>query len=144
MIRKILHTIFFLLLTLNFGFSQAAEKILVKSFNLQGKQIVELDLDGTIEVKTWKNDILRVQMSVALNNSTGTILTSLIQVGRYNLKSTINEERFSIFLPSLEKAVKVRGTLLEEQVSFIVFVPENVVVKLTGSSASDATKPAAF
>lgn len=144
MIKRILHTIFLLLLTLNFGFSQAAEKILVKSFNLQGKQVVELDLDGPIEVKTWKNDILRVQMSVALNNSTGTILKSLIQVGRYNLKSTINEESFSIFLPSLEKAVKVRGTLLEEQVSFVVFAPENVVVKLTGTSASDATKPAAF
>lgn len=136
MVKRILHTTFLILITTSFGFGQTAEKILVKSFNLQGKQTVELNLDGPIEVKTWKNDILRVQMSVTLPNSTTTILKSLVQVGRYNLKSSIEEEVYSIFLPALERAVKVRGTLLEEQISFLVYAPEYVEVKLSGTAAS--------
>ncbi|MEZ5042712.1 MAG: hypothetical protein R2828_22655 [Saprospiraceae bacterium] len=144
MIKRLLHTILFVLLVLSTGFSQQVEKILVKSFNLQGKQTVELDLDGPIEVKTWKNDILRVQMSVSLQNGSESILKSLVQVGRYNLKSDITDEKFSIYLPTLEKEVKIRGTLLEEQVSFLVFVPENVEVKLTNTAASSAQKTSAF
>ena len=144
MVKRILHTPFLFLLTISFGYGQAAEKILVKSFNLQGKETVELNLDGPIEVKTWKNDILRVQMSVGLPNGTTTVLKSLVQVGRYNLKSAIEEEVYSIFLPALEKAVKVRGTLLEEQISFLVYAPEYVEVKLTGTAASSNTPVTSF
>ena len=144
MIKRILHTAFLLFLTMSFGFGQAAEKTLVKSFNLQGKQIVELDLDGPVQVKTWKNDILRVQMSVALTNGSSTILKSLVQVGRYNLKSSIKDEVFSIFLPGLERSVKVRGTLLEEQVSFLVFAPEYIEVKLSGTATSHSSPTTSF
>ena len=110
-------------------YAQQVEKTLVKSFNLHGHQVVEAALPGAIEVKTWKNNTMRVQMVVGLANGSVNMLKSLVQVGRYNLNGTDDEEQFTISAPSLEKEVKLKNGILQEQVSFLIFAPENVVIK---------------
>lgn len=137
-IFKIANTLSFLLIATTFTFAQGAEKTLVKSFNLQGNQIVVLDFEGVVEVKTWSNDIMRVQMTITHKNTSESILKSLIKAGRYNLKSTIDEDGLKVTAPGLQREVTISGKLLEDAISYVVFAPENVLIKRT-NEASTAT-----
>lgn len=112
------------------------EKTLVKSFNLQGKQTVLLDLDGEVQIKSWDNKIMRVQMEVSLEGGTSTMLKSLVQVGRYNLKSEFGEDFIKIFAPALRKEIRIRGKLLKENIVYTIFAPENVMVKMADEATT--------
>ena len=121
------------------AFAQNAERTLVKSFNLKGKQIVVMEVDGNVEVKEYSGDIMRIQMSIELTNGSNSMLKSLIQARRYTLVSTVDGEELKINMPSMEKQVKIRGKELTEKISYTVFAPANVQVKLSNeSSASTA------
>ncbi len=129
-----------LLLLSTAGYSQTVvEKTLVKSFNLKGNDVVVLDLKGAVEVKEWKNDIMRIQMTISLEDGSSSMLKSLIQVGRYNLVSKDGEEEFQIFVPAMKKEVKVRGKILKENIVYTVFAPENVTVKMATEAAANAS-----
>ncbi len=122
--------------------AQSGEKLLVKSFNLQGKETVTLDLGGDVDVQTWTNDIIRIQMNIMLPSGNNTMLKSLIKAGRYQLRSKIQNDEFLVFAPNLQREVKVQGDLLTEKISFTVFAPEDVIVKMAGeASTSRATAP---
>lgn len=141
-IFKTVNTLILLLIATTFTFAQEAEKTLVKSFNLQGNQVVVLDLEGAIEVKTWSNDIMRVQMTISHKNTSEAILKSLIKAGRYNLKSAIEEDGLKVTAPGLQREVTIRGKLLDDSVSYVVFAPENVLVKKSNeaSTSTDLSK----
>ncbi|MCO6480442.1 MAG: hypothetical protein J5I94_27620 [Phaeodactylibacter sp.] len=133
-------TLTVLLLFVSFiTYGQEVEKTLVKSFNLQGNQIVALQMDGPIVVKTWNNNFLRVQMQVTLKEGSEALLKSLVQAGRYNLRYEIDGEAYKVLAPQLGLVVKVGGKPLEDTVSYIVYAPENVLVKVPdGKSAGGA------
>lgn len=137
-IFKIANTLFFLLIATTFTFAQDTEKTLVKSFNLQGNQVVVLDLEGTVVVKTWSNDIMRVQMTISQKNTSEAILKSLIKAGRYNLKSSVEENGLMVSAPGLQREVMIRGKLLEDTISYIVFAPENVLVKQANEASTSS------
>ena len=115
-----------------------AEKTLVKSFNLKGSDVVTLDLDGAIEVKEWNNEIMRIQMTISVENGSSSMLKSLIQVGRYNLMSVVENGDLKIFAPAMKKEIKARGRVLKENIVYTVFTPENVTVKLAGEASTNA------
>ncbi|MEM1322229.1 MAG: hypothetical protein AAGG75_18350 [Bacteroidota bacterium] len=126
-----------------------AEKTLVKSFNLKGKQVVVLDLEGDIEVQEWNNDIMRIQMTIGLPNGSESMLKSLIRAGRYNLQSKVgDEDAYMVHAPGLNREVKIRGQLLKEHVGYIVYAPSGVLVKQAGdastSSVSDDGSPSSL
>ena len=130
-----------LLLVTTISYSQTqVERTLVKSFNLKGNDLVVLDLEGQIEVKEWKNDIMRVQMTINLEEGTSSMLKSLIQIGRYNLVSKSGEE-FKVYAPAMKKEIKVRGKVLKENIVYTIFAPENVTVKMAGEASTNATMP---
>ncbi len=114
-----------------------AEKTLVKSFNLKGMQVVVLDIDGDVEVKEWKNSIMRVQLTIMIDKGNDSMLKSLVRTGRYNLYSEVGEEDFKIFAPGTKKEFKVRGQDLNENISYIVYAPENVIVRMAGEASTD-------
>lgn len=117
-------------------YGQQVEKTLVKSFNLQGNQVVALQMDGPIEVRTWNNNFLRVQMQVTLKEGSEALLKSLVQAGRYNLRHEIGNDTYKVLAPQLGLEVKVGGKPLQDTVSYIVFAPENVVVKVPESKSA--------
>ena len=130
-----------LLLVTTSSYSQTrVEKTLVKSFNLKGNDVVVLDLEGEVEVREWKNDIMRVQMTINLDEGTSSMLKTLIQVGRYNLVSK-DQEEFLIYAPAMNKEIKVRGKVLKENIVYTVFAPENVTVKMAGEASTNAKTP---
>ncbi len=113
------------------GFQKVmAEKVLIKSFNLHGNDIVSLDLGEPIEVQTWSRSTVRVQMTISLENGTETILKSLVQAGKYNLKWSVEDGVYTIFGSELGKKIEVGGTPILEKVSFMVYAPEGVLVLL--------------
>ncbi|MFT5168362.1 MAG: hypothetical protein ACI8P3_003605 [Saprospiraceae bacterium] len=132
--------IWLLLLMTTVSYSQSqVEKTLVKSFNLKGNNVVVLDLTGELEIKEWKNDIMRIQMTIRLDEGTNSMLKSLIQNGRYNLVATDGADDFKIFAPSMNKEIKVHGKVLKENIVYTVFAPENVTVKMAGEASTNAS-----
>lgn len=120
------------------AFTQNAERTLVKSFNLKGKQVVVMGVDGNVEVKEWNGDIMRIQMSIELTNGSNSMLKSLIQARRYTLVAAVDGEELKINMPSMEKKVKIRGRELTEKISYTVFAPSDVQVKLANESSASA------
>ena len=137
---RIFTTVLLAIMIANTAVAQQAEKILVKSFNLKGNSIVLMDVDGNVEVKEHKGDFIRVQMAIELTNGTSSILCSLIKAKRYNLIGTVVEDQLVLNMPSLEKQVKVGGKELTEKISYTVFAPEDVLVKLSNESSASKTK----
>lgn len=126
----------FLLFGTTFLSAQGVEKILVKSFNLQGNKVVSLKLDGNVEVQEWNNPIMRVQMNISLPTGSNAMLKSLIQAGRYNLKSKTTDENYLVYAPSMQKEVTIRGEKLQEQLSFVVYAPADVIIKLEDTTTA--------
>lgn len=118
------------------AFGQQAEKTLVKSFNVDNEQQVTLDLPGQVEVKHWNNKVMRVQMTITLENGSVPMLKSLITAGRYNLTSEMIEGNYTILAPNFAREIKLRGAPLKEKVSYIVYSPENVHIQLTGEAST--------
>ena len=119
-------------------FAQSIEKTLVRSFNIQGAQEVALEVDAPVEVKTWSQKIMRIQINVALERGSESMLRSLIQTGRYNLKGEMLDGLYTVTIPGLSRQVRVNGSILSENLSYVVFVPENVHVDILSSSSAQA------
>jgi hypothetical protein len=136
-ILRILTTILLAIMIANTAVAQQAEKILIKSFNLKGNSVVLMDVDGNVEVKEYKGKIIRVQMAIELTNGTFSILCSLIKAKRYNLIGTVEDDQFVLSMPSLEKRVTVGGKELTEKISYTVFAPADVLVKLLDESSAN-------
>jgi hypothetical protein len=128
--------------------AQPAEKTLVKAFNLKGHDVVLMDVKGDVQVIKWTQDQLRVQMTVRLEHGTVTILKSLVTTGRYNIESDESDGDFTIRVPGLAKQIKLNsGYDLGETISYIVYAPEKVFVKVkeeTGEGFGDDTKASSF
>jgi hypothetical protein len=135
-LQKIL-TIFLLGIT-SLAFAQSTEKTLVKSFPLEAKT-VSLDLIGATEVKTWDNDLLRVQITITLHNGSEAVLKSLISAGRYNLIAKIENGQTVISAPAMAREVQIGGKALQDDVSFIIYAPKNAsVTSKTANSTSQS------
>ncbi|MEN0002952.1 MAG: hypothetical protein AAF798_02365 [Bacteroidota bacterium] len=120
--------------------AQQAEKTLVKAFNLQGHDLIQIELDGPVEVRTWKQNILRVQMVIKLENGSENLLKSLVQIGRYNLKSGIGEQGFHIFAPNMKREVKIGGKVINESLTYVIYAPEGVQVKLPNTASTQVVE----
>ncbi len=119
--------------------AQGVEKTLVKSFNLQGKELVELNLDGDVDVQKWDSPIMRIQMNLSVANTSESMLKSLIRAGRYNLKSKIVEDALAVYAPGLEREVRIKGHKLDEKISFVVFVPNDTQVVVSDGVSAEAS-----
>jgi hypothetical protein len=111
-----------------------AERNFVKSFNLQGKQTVVLDVGNNVQVTTWDSDIMRVQMTVSLPNSSDALLKSLAEIGRYGLMSSVNPETLNFTAPALRNPLKINGNPVLETVLFTIFAPKNITILKSGDA----------
>lgn len=127
--RKLSIAFFSLILIANISAQQAVQKTLVKSFNLQGNDVVDLQLKGDIEVKEWNSSVVRVEMLISLENGNEMLLKSLIKAGRYNLTSAEMEDSFKISIPGLERDVNIKGKTLIDKVSYVISVPSGVNIR---------------
>lgn len=111
---------------------QPTAKTLVKSFNVANQNVIYLDVSPSSKViiNEWSQDQMRVTMTVSLAEGPEMMLKSLVKVGRYNLDSADEDGLFRVFIPGLEREVKLRsGKKLSEIIDFEVFVPSSVTVR---------------
>jgi hypothetical protein len=142
---NIFYTIAFIfLIASNLIGQQQAEKTLVKAFNLADHHVVYLDVDlqNDVVIHEWNQEQMRVVMTVSLGNGSDLMLKSLVKVGRYNLDSSMEPDMLRVFLPGLEREVKLRnGGELVENINFEIFAPSNVLVKTkTVDAVAEETK----
>lgn len=134
-----------LLFTLTSLTAQNIEKTLIKSFNLEGNDFVEMNVDGQVEVKEWSNSLMRVHVTIGIETGSDAMLKSLVTAGRYNLKANDTAEGLLIDSPGLARTITVRGVELKENITYVVYKPEDVTLRLTNeasSNNSDTKNPA--
>ncbi len=135
---------FTLLVSINLNGQQHAEKTLVKGFKLAGNNVVLIDVapENEIVINEWSQEQMRVVMTVSLGNGSDQMLKSLVKLGRYNLDSSIEPDMLRVFLPGLERNVKLRnGGELIENLNFEIYAPSNVLVKTkTVDAVAEETK----
>ncbi len=123
-----LASISILIVTPHFG--QTAQRTLVKSFNVNKIQTVNLNLDGDVEVRKWKKGLMRVEMKISLENGNDRLLKSMVIANRFNLDSDISEGEMTVFAPALENEITIRGKEIKEKISYIINVPEQVEINV--------------
>lgn len=134
---RIFTLLFPLLLTIAPSIAQQAEKTLVKSFNLNGHTMIFLDLEGDVDITLWSEPVMRIQMTVTLQNGNENMLKSLVTAGRYNLNTKEENGSLSIVAPGLDRQIKLSsGQNLGEQISYQVFAPKDITVTTRSTDAT--------
>jgi hypothetical protein len=106
-----------------------AERTFVKSFNLQGRQTVILNLGDNIQVHQSDNELMRVQMTVSIPNMSDATLKSIAESGRYMLKNDMTvPTSLVVTVPGVQRMIKINGNELKETIIYTVFVPKNVTI----------------
>jgi hypothetical protein len=117
-----------LLLLSSIVYSQA-ERTFVKSFNLQGRQTVVLNLGDNVQVNQWDGELMRVQMTVSTPTMSDAMLKSIAESGRYMLKNDLTApSSFVVTVPGVQRSFKINSNEIKEVITYTVFVPKNVVV----------------
>lgn len=114
------------------------EKTFVKSFKAEGLQEVALDLNGPVEIRTWPDQLVRVQMTIRASLPEATLM-SLLRAGRYNIAGQQTGGILKVTLPDMAREILLNGERIDEQVSFVVFVPDETPVRQLQATATTAT-----
>jgi hypothetical protein len=120
--------------------AQAVEKTMLKSFNLDSKSLVRLELPGAVEVKVWEKPSIQIQITVSLPSGNAAMLNELANVGRYNLSGKSESDFLKVTADNLHKIIKIKGQDLKENITFQVFVPKDIEVKIFDVNLAMVTK----
>lgn len=107
---------------------QTVEKTLVKPVNLLGNNEVDVLLNGEVSIKKWSSDHAKIEMSIKAYGVNSQVLKSLVAAGRYNINVENKDGKIILSTPNLEKALKVKGNSLKDEVTFILYVPSTCIV----------------
>lgn len=122
--------------------AQTVSKTFTKAFNVSGVNQIQLDIPGTIDLKTWDNPTIRFEITV--NMPTGTspsMLDELARVGRYNLTLTTQSDQTLIEAPNLKRTIKAKGQEIKENITFTIHAPKNALIVLpVGNILAEAAK----
>jgi hypothetical protein len=125
-----------LLLIMTTGmWGQSAEKTLVKSFAVEKHQTVVIDTRAPVEIREWEGELLRVQMTISLQQGSEAVLKSLISAGRYNLVMQDSNNIRRISAPNLAREVQIGGKVLEDKVTLLIMSPRNITVTVVNQTA---------
>lgn len=109
----------------------SVEKTLVKSFNLNGRSTVKVELPTVVDVKKWNEPTARIEMVIAVENMSEPMLKSLITAGRYNVNSNYSPSQMILSAPAMQKTIKFNGQDIKELVRYTLYVPSATVVEQT-------------
>ena len=105
-----------------------SEKTLVRSLPQSISINTTLKASGDIDIQEWDKDYIRLLLTVKSNTSTE-LLSRLITVGRYEVSTHEEDGIYHICFPKMAKPVMVKGIVIEEVLSFQLFVPYGTTIK---------------
>ncbi len=122
-------------------YAQTVEKTLVKSIGIASANKVYVDLPGEVKIEQqhWDSNTIRVEMNISLKNFNESILKSLIAAGRYNVVSTSKNDGLYLHAPNKKKSVTIRGTQLNDNVVYLLKVPEEIQVEVISKEVSNTS-----
>lgn len=103
-------------------------KTFSKTFNTEDKGTIKLDLPGNVDLKIWNSPTIRVEISVSLANGNNSMVNELATVGRYNITSATEGDVLRILMPNIQKQIKVKGEVLRETLTYVVFAPKDLKI----------------
>ena len=126
-----LSAIYFLLFS-GISVNAQTEKVFIKTFNLEGKTTLTLNVTGNVEVvhNNITADIARIQLTVNLPHNNENVLKACTETGRYLLRLENDVKEIIVTAPALKFGVKIGNAFIEENVSYIVNVPDGVEVNV--------------
>jgi hypothetical protein len=128
LMRYFIFTLIFTAFLSATGFAQA-EKMLVKSIDLNGNSSLTAILNGAVSVSEWDKDYIRVTTKIELLNFNNSILDKLVTAGRYEIELKNDNGTLSLTMPKTQKDVLIKGILLEEHLSYEISIPKNLEIK---------------
>jgi hypothetical protein len=109
-----------------------SERTFVKTFNLQSKHAIQLNLGSDVQVIPWDSDLLRIQMTVSLDKLNDATLKAFAETGRYTLKSEIKDETYTISAPLLKNLIKINGNIVAESIKYVIYAPKGIELMQNG------------
>ena len=115
------------------------EKVFVKTFSLEGKSMLTLNVTGNVEViHNNTNDMARIQLMVNLPHNTENVLKACTETGRYLMRLDYDVKEIIATSPALQFGVKIGNNFIEENVSYVVNVPAGVEVNIAPKAPAKA------
>lgn len=127
-------TILLILISSTFLFGQV-QKTYVKSF-AEETSTISLNLSGKVQVVEWDEDFVRVHATVSLEGGSLQVLKSLVLSGRYGVEATRDGSSLVLSTACRKKEVTYRGSLLDDEVEYRVFVPRYMEVRMLDSEGA--------
>jgi hypothetical protein len=112
-----------------FGASSQVQKNIVKSYQYNGAQVVTLAVEGEVEIEEWDEKIVRLVTTIDALNFNEQTLKALTEAGRYTASSKNVDNAIILTMLKAQRALEIRGTVIEEKYRFKVFVPRGVTVE---------------
>jgi hypothetical protein len=120
--------------------AQTSAKTFGKSFNVENIETLVFDLPGAIDLKVWNNPTVKIEMSVSLPSANPAMLNELANIGRYNMVSRTEGDKWFVSIPTMQKQIKLKGEILKEVLSFVVFVPKDLKVEMLNNQLAEVKK----
>lgn len=105
------------------------QKTFVKSFTNTASSVT-VSVNGPVEVEEWNEPYVRVLTNVDMDNTTKNVLMAVATSGRYKLSIKTTENGTLIYSNEEFDPIKFKGQILNEDITYKVFVPLHTDVKI--------------
>jgi hypothetical protein len=120
---------YFFVLFLSFitlGQSQSVRRF-HQNFDVQEATTLQITAPGKVEIVKWAGNEILVEVVISSANGSLAILNYLQKEGRYDLKLIVENGKAQLVGKSAKKQpVKAKGADMDEQVTYMISVPENL------------------
>ena len=115
------------LLSLPVTLTAQIEKSFHQIIQLEDAYIIQFEFDN-YEIATWSGTTVMIQSSIQLDCCDLTMLSHIIQTGRYNLQADHLTGALDIRI-STRPPLKIKGNVCNEQVKIKIFIPDTYSIE---------------
>jgi len=121
-----------LILSSTFFYAQKQSKLTLSNFqDIYNANALIMNLEGEIITKNWNKDYVLIQMEIRANDVSLEVAKYLVSKERFCLRLLpLEDGSLVLYMPNFQLPVYINGQRLAEDISYQVFVPENITVKV--------------
>ena len=118
-----------------------SQRQIVKTLDLKGQTLVA-SFHGAVKVVESETEFVRITATIDVANFSDDILKKLVEVGRYDIKTTTSTDGKTILsMPAIEKRVIIKGVDLVERMSYEIQVPKGTNISVEALDAPISSQP---
>jgi len=128
---KSLFNIFFItFLTLN-GLTTLSAQIQMNftaQFFPQQVDKIYLHTDAPVRYVTTNSEVVTIDINVATNTRKYRVVDHLVANGRYDMQAKATGEIMNLYVPNLEKSIRINNKPLKEMITYTIYIPKGMKV----------------